>query len=77
LEAGAGMLCKPLLLRSLPVAPPRICMVQNYTVVQARTMPELIAKVNALIALGWQPQGSIAIDPISHIYLQAMWTELK
>lgn len=52
-------------------------MVQNYTVVQARNMPELITKVNALIALGWQPQGSIAVDPVHGIYLQAMCTEMK
>ena len=49
-------------------------MVNNYTVVQAYNMPELITKVNALIAMGWQPQGSIAVDPVNHLYLQAMWT---
>ena len=51
-------------------------MVQNYTVVQARNMPELITKVNALIALGWQPQGSIAVDAVNRLYLQSMWTEM-
>ena len=51
-------------------------MVQNYAVVQAKTMPELIIKVNALIGMGWQPQGSIAVDPINHLYLQAMWTTM-
>ena len=51
-------------------------MVQNYSVVRARDMAELITKVNALIAMGWQPQGSIAVDPVNHLYLQAMWTEM-
>lgn len=51
-------------------------MVQNYTVVQAHTMPELITKVNALIAMGWQPQGSVAVNPVNGLYLQAMWTEM-
>ena len=51
-------------------------MVQNYSVVRARDIAELITKVNALIAMGWQPQGSIAVDPINHLYLQAMWTEM-
>lgn len=55
----------------------RVYLVQNYTVVQARNMPELITKVNALITMGWQPQGSIAVDPVHGIYLQAMWTEMK
>lgn len=48
-------------------------MINNYTVVQARNMQELITKVNALLALGWQPQGSIAVDPITPLYLQAMF----
>lgn len=51
-------------------------MVQNYTVVRANTMAELITKVNALIAMGWQPQGSVAVDPVNHLYLQAMWTAM-
>jgi hypothetical protein len=51
-------------------------MVNNYTVAQAYNMPELIIKVNALIAMGWQPQGSIAVDPVKHLYLQAMWTSM-
>ena len=51
-------------------------MVQNYTVVRAKDMAELITKVNALIAMGWQPQGSVAVDPVHRIYLQAMWTEM-
>lgn len=52
-------------------------MIQNYAVVQARTLPELITKVNALINMGWQPQGSLAIDPSTGVYLQAMWTDMK
>lgn len=51
-------------------------MVNNYTVVQAHNLPELITKVNALIAMGWQPQGSIAVDPVKELYLQAMWTNM-
>ena len=51
-------------------------MVNNYTVVQAKSMPEMITKVNALIAMGWQPQGSIAVDPVNYLYLQAMWTQM-
>ena len=51
-------------------------MVNNYTVVLAKDMAELITKVNALIAMGWQPQGSIAVDPVRKLYLQAMWTEM-
>lgn len=51
-------------------------MVKNYTIAMAHTVPELIAKVNALIAMGWQPQGSIAFDPHRLLYLQAMWTEM-
>lgn len=51
-------------------------MVQNYAIVQAHSVPELITKVNALISMGWQPQGSIAVDPVKQIYLQAMWTEM-
>lgn len=52
-------------------------MVNNYTVVLAHTVPELITKVNALIAMGWQPQGSIAFDSARIIYMQAMWTDIK
>ena len=51
-------------------------MVQNYTVVLGTTIPELITKVNALIAMGWQPQGSIAFDQHKLLYMQAMWTEM-
>ena len=51
-------------------------MVNNYTVVQAKNIPELITKVNALIAMGWQPQGSIAFDSVRVVYFQAMWTEM-
>ena len=51
-------------------------MVQNYTAVQARDLPELITKVNALIAMGWQPQGSVAYNPHNLLFLQAMWTEM-
>lgn len=51
-------------------------MVQNYTVVQAYTLPELITKVNTLIAMGWQPQGSVAFDAVRVLYMQAMWTEM-
>jgi hypothetical protein len=52
-------------------------MVQNYAVVQARTIAELVTKVNALISMGWQPQGSVAADPVHGVYLQAMWTDMK
>ena len=51
--------------------------INNYTVVRALDVAELITKVNALISMGWQPQGSVAVDPISHLYLQAMWTTMK
>ena len=51
-------------------------MVQNYTVVWAYDMAELVMKVNGLISMGWQPQGSIAVDPIRQMYLQAMWTTM-
>ena len=51
-------------------------MVQNYSVVLAHTVPELIVKTNALIALGWQPQGGIAFDAIRSLYMQAMWTAM-
>ena len=51
-------------------------MVKNYTVVLAQNIPELITKVNALIAMGWQPQGSIAFDQHKLLYMQAMWTEM-
>ena len=52
-------------------------MVQNYTIVLGQTIPEVITKVNALIAMGWQPQGSIAFDTHKLIYMQAMWTDMK
>ena len=52
-------------------------MVNNYTVVRAHTIPELITKVNALIAMGWQPQGSVAYDGRDNLYMQAMWTDMK
>ena len=52
-------------------------MVENYTVVLAHNIAELITKVNALIALGWQPQGSVAFDSLKNLYMQAMWTALK
>lgn len=51
-------------------------MIQNYTVIQALTIPELIAKTNALIAMGWQPQGGPAYNPVDRVYLQAMWTTM-
>lgn len=51
-------------------------MVQNYAIAQARTVPELITKVNAMISMGWQPQGSIAVDPVNHLYPQAMPTSI-
>lgn len=51
-------------------------MVQNYTVALAHTIPELITKVNALIGMGWQPQGSVAYDSTKLVYMQAMWTAL-
>lgn len=52
-------------------------MVQNYAIAQAHSIAELITKVNAMINLGWQPQGSIAVDPVNHLYLQAMWTSVR
>lgn len=51
-------------------------MVKNYTVVWAYEMAELVMKVNGLISMGWQPQGSIAVDPVRRLYMQAMWTEM-
>ena len=53
-----------------------LLMVHNYTVVLGRDIPELITKVNALIAMGWQPQGSLAYDSHKLLYMQAMWTEM-
>jgi hypothetical protein len=52
-------------------------MVENYTVVLGRDIPELITKVNAIIRMGWQPQGSIAFDQHKLVYMQAMWTNMK
>jgi len=51
-------------------------MIQNYTVVQAETIPALIIKVNALISMGWQPLGGPAFEVTRSIYLQAMWTNM-
>ena len=51
-------------------------MVQNYTVVQADSIQALIIKVNALIAMGWQPLGGPAFEVTRNVYLQAMWTNM-
>lgn len=50
--------------------------VENYTVIQALNIPELITKTNALIGMGWQPQGGPAFDSQRVVYLQAMWTNM-
>lgn len=49
---------------------------QNYTVIQAHNIAELITKTNALIAMGWQPQGGPAHDTIRNVWVQAMWTNM-
>ena len=48
-------------------------MITNYAVAQALTIPDLIVKVNAMISMGWQPQGSIN-TPDGRIFYQAMVT---
>ena len=48
--------------------------VSNYTLVQAHNVPELITKVNALINMGWQPQGAPTFDAIRNVLIQAMVT---
>jgi hypothetical protein len=51
-------------------------MVKNYTVVQAENIPALIVKVNALIAMGWQPLGGPAFEVTRNVFIQAMWTDM-
>ena len=48
-------------------------MITNYAVAQALSIPDLIIKVNAMISMGWQPQGSIN-TPDGTIFYQAMVT---
>lgn len=50
--------------------------IQNYAVIQANNIPELITKTNALIAMGWQPQGGPAFDVTRNVWIQAMWTNM-
>ena len=52
-------------------------MVNNYSIAQAYNIPDLITKVNAMISMGWQPQGSVAYNSDLHIYVQAMWTSIR
>lgn len=52
-------------------------MINNYTVVQAETLQELIVKVNALIRMGWQPLGGPAYEVTRTVYLQGMWTAMN
>ena len=54
--------------------------VENYSIVQGKSIQEIMVKVNAMIRMGWQPLGGISTttnpEPVQMFY-QAMWTSMK
>ena len=55
--------------------------VENYTIVQGRSIQEIMVKVNVMIGMGWQPLGGISTtstpEPSVQMFYQAMWTSMK
>jgi hypothetical protein len=45
-------------------------MITKYVIVKSSSVETLILEVNALIRLGWQPQGGVAKN--SELYVQAL-----
>ena len=49
----------------------------EYTIVVGTDPADLKKMVNDFLKYGWEPQGSLVIDPITKLYLQPVVLELN